>query len=101
MTEPEDHSPMPILFYKKILLLKIDDLIKQATEEKSHYYVGAVLKECKKWIEVSSLDPCGCKEKSVDVDKLAECIDKAHWYFQNMGKDLARYLVEHKKEFLT
>lgn len=35
------------------LLDKIKDLHKQATEEKSHYYVGSVLKEC--FTEISCL----------------------------------------------
>lgn len=33
------------------ILEKIDDLIKQATEERSHYYVGSVLKEAKERIQ--------------------------------------------------
>ncbi len=30
---------------------KVKDLIKQATEERSHYYVKSVLEECLKYIE--------------------------------------------------
>lgn len=32
------------------LMTKIEDLLKQATEEKSHYYVGKVLREAKEYI---------------------------------------------------
>ena len=35
------------------LLERIEDLHKQATKEKSHYYVGSILKEC--YTEISCL----------------------------------------------
>ena len=37
----------------KDLLEKIEDLHKQATKEKSHFYVGSILKEC--YTEISCL----------------------------------------------
>ncbi len=43
--------------YLKTLLDKIDDLILQATKERSHYYVASVLKECKQVIDKFSSKP--------------------------------------------
>lgn len=35
-----------------IVLAKVDDLIVQATKERSHYYVKSVLEECKSLIKL-------------------------------------------------
>ena len=37
-----------------IVLAKIDDLIVQATRERSHYYVKSVLEECKSLIKLQA-----------------------------------------------
>ena len=49
---------------EKELLEKIDDLIVQATEERSHHYTESVLKEARHYI----------LEQSVKIDKLRDML---------------------------
>jgi hypothetical protein len=66
------------------LLAKIDDLIVQATKERSHHYVGAVLRECRAFVEGARIGlpsmetKTPCSVQSAPPDR--------HLYLHHRGK---------------
>jgi hypothetical protein len=51
------------------LTAKLVDLLKQATTERSHFYVASVVRECIAYIALTEADRAACWEKLEEVEK--------------------------------